>query len=428
MTLTQHGKTEDGKSYFFEVSVDAEQFEKAVGKAYKKNVGKINIDGFRKGKAPRAIIERAYGESVFFDDAIDELLPDCYRECLDTSKIEVIDRPSVDIKSVDKQNGFTARFEVLLRPQLTVKKHKGLSAKHVVEKVTDEQIEKEVADLQFKQSRLEAVTDRPAADGDSVTFDFEGFVDGEAFDGGKAEKYTLTLGSGQFIEGFEPQLVGHAIGEEFDVSVRFPEDYGAENLAGKDAIFKCKIHEIRARELPEINDELAKDADFDNLEELRADIRARLEKAAEENATNEFEQQLFDKLTDGLEGEIPEVMIETRVDDMVSDFEYRLTSQGLKLADYLKYMGADMPAFRAQYREQAEKQVKLRLALEAVARAEELSVSDEDVAAELARMAEQYNMELDKLKGFIHEDDLRKDLLTTKALEFVKENAKKTTK
>lgn len=423
MTLLEHGKTDDNK-YFFEVSVDAEAFNKAIETAYKKASKKIEIPGFRKGHAPKNIIEAKYGEGFFFDDAIDELLPDCYSDALDRLNLEVIDRPSVDIKSVDKVNGFTARFEVVLRPELTIKKYKGLSAKKTVEKIDDEKVDAEIKDIQYKQSRLVSVDDRETKLDDTVTFDFEGFVDGVAFDGGKAEKYTLVLGSGQFIPGFEEQMVGKKVGEEFDVTVKFPDDYGADNLAGKEAVFKIKLHEIRFREMPDIDDELAKDCDFDTLDALKADIRARLEKEAADKADAEFENELMKTIAAGIEDTIPEVMVNDNIDEMVRDYEYRLSSQGLQLADYLKYTGSDINAFKESFREQSLEQVKIRLALEAIARAEKFEVTEEEVEAEYKRMADKYEIEIDKIKNMVSEKEVKKDMLTNKALDCVKENAK----
>lgn len=425
MNLLNHGKTEDGKKYFFDFELPAEDFVAAVKTAYQKNVSKINIPGFRPGHAPLNIIEKMYGENFFYEDALDELLPAAYAACLDAASIKVIDRPEVDIKSADRKEGAKGTFTVLLRPELTIRSYKGLSAKKDEVKITDEDVDKEVEQLRMKGSRLVPVENRKAENGDTAVFDFEGFVDGVAFKGGKAENYSLVLGSHQFIDNFEDQIAGHMPGDEFDVSVKFPEDYGEESLSGKDATFKVKLHELRTREMPAADDELAKDmSEFDTLDELKADLRKHLQEDAEEKAKESFENAIMDKIVEELEGEVPQVMVEQRIDEDVNEFEYRLSGQGLQLKNYLKYIGQTEEEFRKSFTERAEKQVKVRLALEAISREEHIEVSDEDVSKEFERIAEQYKMEVDKVKSMIDPADLKDDIATNRALDIVTENAK----
>lgn len=424
MNILNHGKTEDGKKYFYDFEISATDFAAAVKTAYQKNVGKINIPGFRPGHAPLNIIEKMYGENFFYEDALDELLPGAYTSCLETAKVKVIDRPEVDIKSADRKDGVKGTFSVLLRPELTVKNYKGLSAPKTEVKITDEDVEKEVEQLRMKGSRLVPVENRKAELGDTAVFDFEGFVDGVAFEGGKAEDYSLVLGSHQFIDNFEDQIAGNAPGDEFDVNVKFPEDYGEASLAGKAATFKVKLKELRMREMPAADDELAKDmSEFDTLDELKADLKKHLEEDAAEKSKEEFENAIMDKIVDELEGEVPEVMVEQRIDEDVNEFEYRLSGQGLQLKNYLKYIGQTAEEFRKSFTERAEKQVKVRLALEAITRAENIEVTDEDVTKEFERIAEQYKMEIDKIKTMIDAEDLKDDIATNRALDIVTSNA-----
>ena len=425
MNIIESGKTADNKSYFFEFDIDGVTFADAVERAYKKEVSKINIPGFRKGHAPRKVIEKMYGEGFFYEDAINELLPGAYDECLRSVRISVIDRPEVDIELADINKGIKGKFTVLLRPELTVGTYKGVAAKKTEVNITDEQVEDEIKQLQLKQSRLVPVEGRAAEKDDTATFDFEGFVDGVPFEGGKAENYTLVLGSHQFIEGFEDQMIGHSAGEEFDVNVRFPDDYGASELAGKDATFKIKLHELRTREMPVLDDEFAKDvSEFDTLSELREDIRKHLTEHAEEHAKKDFENAVMEKVTETLEGEVPAVMIDHQVDEDVHEFEYRLSGQGLRLKDYLKYLGQTEEQLREGFKAGAEKKVRTRLALEAVARAEGIKATDEDVENEYARIAEEYKMDEAKVKEMIEAADLAEDIAANRALDFVTSNAK----
>ena len=407
-----------------DIEVDAATFEAAVNKAYKKNIGKMAIPGFRKGKAPRHFVEKIYGAGVFYEDAMNDVYPAALDEAVQASGYEYVeDKIDLDVVSVGPE-GLNFKAVITVKPEVEIEGYKGLKATKTVEAVTDEDVENELKKVQERNSRLVAVEGRPAENGDTVTFDFDGYVDGEPFEGGKAENYTLVLGSGQFIPGFEEQIVGKSQDEEFDVNVTFPEDYHAENLAGKEAVFKCKLHEIKVKELPELNDDLAKDtSEFDTLDELKKDLREKLEHQKEHEAEDAFETKLLEQLVEALKGEIPEAMYENRVNDSVRDFEYRLQSQGLNLPTYLQYTGMDMDAFRKGFREQAEKQVKIRLALEKIAKLENIVPSDEDLEKEYARYAEQYSMEVDKVKAVIPEKELIKDLAVAKAMDLVKETA-----
>lgn len=408
-----------------EIEVEAPAFEQAVERAYKKNIKRMNVPGFRKGKAPRRVVERIYGTGVFYEDAVNDVYPRALEEAIEASGYEYVeDKIDFDVTSVGAE-GLNFKATITVKPEVTLEKYKGLKASKKVEPVTDEDVAAELGKLQERNSRLVPVEGRAAKEGDTVTFDFDGYVDGEAFDGGKAENYTLTLGSHQFIPGFEEQMEGKSAGEEFDVEVTFPEDYHAENLAGKPATFKCKLHEIKEKELPELNDDLAKDAsEFDTLDELKADLKAKLEHQREHAAEDAFETQLLDQLADALKADIPEAMFENRVNESVREFDYRLQGQGLNLQTYLQYTGMDMDAFRKGFREQAEKQVKIRLALEQIVKEENLSATEEELEAEYKKYAEQYKMEIDQVKAAIPEKDLARDLAVGKAMELVKENAK----
>ncbi|MEA5051361.1 MAG: trigger factor [Oscillospiraceae bacterium] len=424
MSLLEHKKLEDGK-YEFTVGISPEDFAKAIDKVYHRENKKISIPGFRKGKAPRAVIERMYGDNFFFDEAIDSLLPEECKNAIEQAGIETIGRPEGEVTEASKENGAKVKFTVTLRPELKIGKYKGIAATKKVNTVEDDEVEHEVGDLREKGARMITVEDRAAQTGDIAVIDFEGFKKGVAFPGGKGENYELTLGSGQFIPGFEEQVVGHKAGEEFDINVKFPADYGAEELAGQDVVFKIKLHEIRFKELPALDDELAKDvSEFDTLDELKKSIRERLEKANEDRADEELENELVDQVAGTLEGDVPAVMVDDRIEEMVRDFDYRLRSQGMTVENYLKYTGLDLDGFRNSFREPAEKFVKSRLALEAVVRDAKLDVSAEEIDAEFKRMAEEYKMELDKLKELVTEADLKKDLAVKKAIDCIKQNAK----
>ena len=407
-----------------DIEVDAATFEAAVEKAYRKNIKRMNVPGFRKGKAPRHLVEKIYGSGVFYEDAMNDVYPAALEAAIADSGYDYVeDKIDFDVVSVGAE-GLNFKAVVTVKPEVEISEYKGLKATKKMEPVTDEDMQKEPEKVQNRNSRLVTVEDRPAEMGDTVTFDFEGFVEAQPFEGGKAENYTLVLGSGQFIPGFEDQIVGKSTNEEFDVQVTFPEDYQAEALAGKPAIFKCKLHEIKVKELPELNDDLAKDtSEFDTLEELKADLKEKLEHQREHEAEDAYETALIDQLVAGVKAEIPDAMFKNRIDDSVRDFDYRLQSQGLNLQSYLQYTGMDMEAFRNGFREQAEKQVKLRLALEKIAQLENIIPAAEEIEAEYQKYAEQYQMELDKVKAVLPEKDLVKDMTVGKAMDFVKEAA-----
>lgn len=424
MSLKTATKTETANRVELEVEVDAATFEAAVQRAYKKNAASIAVPGFRKGKAPRNMIEKLYGTGVFYEDAMNDVYPVALDAAIVESGYEYVeDKIDLDVVSVGAE-GLVFKAVITVKPEVEVSEYKGLKASKKVEAVTDEDVDAELARLQDRNSRLVTVEDRAAADGDTVNFDFEGFVDDVAFEGGKGENYTLTLGSGQFIPGFEEQIVGKSIDEEFDVNVTFPEEYHAEELKGKPAVFKCKLHEIKTKELPELNDDFAKDvSEFDTLDELKADIRKAHEERAAKEADAAFENALLDQLAEGLKADIPQAMFDRRIDDMVQDFGYRMQSQGLDLDTYLKYTGMDMDAFRDGFKEQADKQVKIRLALEKIAALENIEVTEEDENAEYDRIAEMYKMEVEKVKAILNANDMKKDLAVGKALDLVKETA-----
>lgn len=426
MNLVKSEKLENN-SHELQFSIDAATFGAAVDKAFKKEVAKYNIPGFRKGKAPRHMIEKMYGADVFYYPAINDLFPEAYDEAVKESGIEPVDRPEVDVVSANLTDGVVLKAVVTVKPEMKIGNYKGLKATKKVHTVEDSAIDAEIGRMQDRNSRI--ITREGAAEnGDITDIDFEGFVDDVAFEGGKGEHFPLTLGSGQFIPGFEDQIVGHASGEEFDVNVTFPEDYQAEALAGKAAVFKVKLNEVKHKELPALDDEFVKDvSEYDTLDELKASIRKGMEEQAEKQAELEVENDLVDQVIATMEGDIPSVMIETRIDEMVRDFEYRLQQQGLRLQDYLKYMGGDVQKFRDGFKEQAEKQVKIRLALEAVAKAEGIEATQEDFDNEVKRIAEAYKMEEEKVRGIVPEAEVKKDLAVNKAIDFVKSNAEITT-
>jgi len=426
MALKEFKKIDGGKATL-EVAIDAEQFNAEIEKQYKKTKNKIVINGYRKGKVPRSVIEKMYGEGFFFEDAINELLPSVFEDAVKEADIEIIGRPEVDIPEADKVNGVKAVFTVTLRPELTVKEYKGLKGTKRVTVVTDVDIDKEIDALREKGSRLVTVEDRAAEMDDIAVIDFEGFTDGVAFEGGKGENFNLTLGSGQFIPGFEEKIVGHNVGEEFDIDVTFPDSYGAENLAGKPAVFKINLKELRKKELPVVDDEFVKDvSEFDTVDELKADLKAKLEKTNEQTADENLENSLVDALVEGLEGEVPDVMVEQRIDELMRDFEYRMSSQGLDFNTYLKFSGQTEVSIRESMKDNALRQVKMRLALEAVVRAEDIQVSDEDIQKEYDTIAAQYGVEADKVKEFIPSEDLVRDVKVKNAIDFIKEHAEVT--
>ena len=424
MSIIKCEKTEKS-AFALEFSVDKATFETAVNKVYRQQVKNINIPGFRKGKAPRSIVERMYGKGVFYEDAANELLPAAYEAALEESKIEPVGRAEFDIVSID-ENGIVFSAVVPVKPAVEIEGYKGIEAAKDVAEVSEVEIENEIKVIRERNSRETDVEDEtPAAMGDSVKIDFEGFVDDVAFEGGKGEDYNLKLGSGSFIPGFEEQVVGHKIGEDFDVNVTFPEDYHAAELAGKAATFKVTVKAITKIELPELDDDFAKDvSEFDTMAEYRADIEAKIRKRHEDAAESTFEEAIIKALTEKLAGEeIPEAMFEAEQENQLRDFDNRLRMQGLDLQTYFKYTGLDLDKMRAQFRPQAENFVKVRLALEKVAELENIEVTEEEIEAEYSRLAENYKMEAEQIKSMIPADSLTADLKVKKAMELVKANA-----
>lgn len=422
MNLVKSEKLEKSM-HELQFSVDAETFKAAIEKAYKREGKKYNVPGFRKGHAPRAVIEKMYGADIFHYDAINDLFPEAYEAAVVESGIQPVGRPEADVVSESLEDGVVLKVTVAVKPEIKVGNYTGLKATKKVNTVDDADVEAELVRMQNRNGRI-ITREGKAENGDTVDMDFEGFVDGVAFEGGKAEHYSLVLGSGSFIPGFEDQLIGHEAGEEFDVNVTFPEEYQAKELAGKPAVFKIKLHEVKTKELPALDDEFAKDVnEYDTLDELKASIRKGMEEQNEKQAALAVENDLVDQVIATIEGDIPEAMYEARMDEAVRDFEYRLAQQGLKLDMYLQYMGQTMESFRASFREQAEKQVKIRLALEAVAAAEQIVASDEELEAELQRVADNYKMELAKVKELVNADEVKKDLAVNKAIDFIRDHA-----
>ena len=422
MNLVKSEKLEKSM-HELQFSVDAETFKAAIEKAYKREGKKYNVPGFRKGHAPRAVIEKMYGADIFHYDAINDLFPEAYEAAVVESGIQPVGRPEADVVSESLEDGVVLKVTVAVKPEIKVGNYTGLKATKKVNTVDDADVEAELVRMQNRNGLI-ITREGKAENGDTVDMDFEGFVDGVAFEGGKAEHYSLVLGSGSFIPGFEDQLIGHEAGEEFDVNVTFPEEYQAKELAGKPAVFKIKLHEVKTKELPALDDEFAKDvSEYDTLDELKASIRKGMEEQNEKQAALAVENDLVDQVIATIEGDIPEAMYEARMDEAVRDFEYRLAQQGLKLDMYLQYMGQTMESFRASFREQAEKQVKIRLALEAVAAAEQIVASDEELEDELQRVADNYKMELAKVKELVNADEVKKDLAVNKAIDFIRDHA-----
>ena len=415
----------DTNRHQLEITVDGEKFREAIAEAYKRNGKKINVPGFRKGKAPLHLIEKYYGTEIFFEDALNLLYNDLVEDAIKDSGLKVInDKMDFEMVSISKEDGVDFKVSVTTYPEIEIGEYKGLKAEKTAVKVTPEEVEAEVNAMAERNARMVSVEDRAAQNGDTVIIDFEGFTDGVAFEGGKGEGHSLTLGSGQFIPGFEDQIVGKNIGDEFDVNVTFPEDYGAKELAGKEAVFKVKLHEIKVRELPTVDDEFAKDvSEFDTLDALKADLEkkaiGRKTKAADEAVENALVQQIVDSI----KGEIPEAMFENRLEQLTEDFAYRLQSQGLNLETYLKYTNSNIDEFKKSFRPQAEGQVKFRLALEKIAELENITPSEEELEAEYAKLAESYGVEADKVKSVIPAEEISKDLAVGKAIDLVKENA-----
>ena len=410
------------------VEVPAEQFEAALKTSYNKNKNKFNIPGFRKGKAPQAMIEKMYGAGVFYEDAVDEAINASYPDAAKESGLEIVSRPEISIEQVEKGKAFIYVASVATKPEVTLGEYKGIEVEKAKPEVTDADVEAELKKVQEQNARLLTVEDRPVADGDQTVIDFEGFVDGKTFDGGKAADYPLTIGSHSFIDTFEEQLVGKNIGEECEINVTFPEEYHAAELAGKPATFKVTVKEIKVKELPELDDEFAGEvSEFDTLDEYKKDIEAKILERKQKEAASENENRVVDKVVAGASMEIPDRMVEGQIDNMVQDTARRMESQGLSMDLYMKYTGMTMEQMREQMKPQALKRIQTRLVLEEVVKAENLQVSDERLDEEIAKMAAAYQMEADKLKGYMSDrdkDQMKEDIAVQEAVDFLVAEAK----
>lgn len=409
------------------IEVPADDLEKALQSAYMKQKNKINMPGFRKGKVPRQMIEKMYGAEIFYDDAANELIPKAYSDAYEECELNIVSQPDINVVQIEKGKPFIFTADVATKPEVTLGEYKGLEVDKISTRVTQKEVDAKIQEEAEKNARTVAVEDRPVQDGDEVILDFEGFVDGVAFEGGKGENYPLTIGSNSFIPGFEEQLVGAEAGKEIEVNVTFPEDYHAEDLKGKEAVFKCTVHEIKAKELPEIDDEFAAEvSEFDTLEEYKADVKAKIkdEKAAE--GKTKKEDQVVEQAVKNAEMEIPKAMIETQVRQLADDFAQRIQSQGLSMEQYFQFTGMTAEKMLEELRPQAIKRIETRLVLEAIAKAENIEISDEKIDEELAKMAESYKMEVDKLKEFMGENEknqMKEDMAVQEAVTFLLENA-----
>lgn len=410
------------------IEVAAEELEKAIEAAYQKNKNKISIPGFRKGKVPRQMIERMYGKEIFYEDAANALIPDAYEKALDECEEDIVSSPSIDVVQIEAGKPFIFTAEVALKPEVKLGKYKGVKVDNTETAVTDEEVDAEINKERENNARNIDVTDRAVKDGDITTLDFEGFVDGVAFEGGKGENYPLTIGSGAFIPGFEEQLIGAEIGKEVEVNVTFPEDYQAEDLKGKAAVFKCTVKEIKEKELPELDDEFASEvSEFETLAEYKADVKGKLEERKAKEAKEAKEAAVIEAIVKDSEMEIPEAMLATQQKQMVDEFAQRIQMQGLSMDQYFQFTGASYDQLVEQVKPQAEKRIQSRLVLEAVAKAENIAATDEDYEEELKVMAESYQMEVEKIKEMLPEKNavqIKADIAVRKAAEFVVENAK----
>ena len=424
MNLIRHEKNENGK-YELEFQIEPALFEVGLKNTFRKNANKFNVPGFRKGKAPRNIIERMYGEDVFFDDAINGLLPTEYLAALTIAEVDAVGNPSFELISASTEDGVVIKAFVDIKPEVTLKKYKGLKATKKAVEPQDETVNNELASMQERNARmLEKKKGSKAENNDTAIIDFEGFTDGIAFEGGKGEDYPLVLGSGQFVPGFEDQIVSHKIGDNFDVNVTFPEEYHSEDLAGKPVVFKVTLKELKVKELPDLDDEFAKDvSEFDTLVALKADILNSATTQAEKMAELEVENALVDQIVEGMNADIPEIMIENKMDDMVSDFAFRLSQQGLQLELYLQYSGMDEISFRESFREQAEQQVKIRLALEKIAELEEIEITSDEIQEELTKISEQLGIDEKELTASVPLNDIRNDMAINRAVDIVRKEA-----
>ena len=408
-------------TYAVEIKFGAEEFEAAVNAVYNRQKGKISVPGFRKGKAPRKVIETHYGANVFFEDAVNYLYNNNIEAVVEKTGLDVVDVQNTDVTEVSKENGVTLKADFITKPEVEISDYKGINVKKTVKNVTDEAIDAEINKMRERVARIVTVEDRAVQEGDTAVIDFEGFVDGVAFEGGKGEKFPLEIGSHTFIPGFEEQIIGKNVNDEFDVNVTFPEDYNSDELKGKPAVFKCKVHEIKAKEMPELDDDFVKDvSEKDTVDELKAEIREKLEKQYADEASEACDGTLMDEMLKKMKAEIPEVMYERRIDDIAREWVSRTR---IDIKDYLKYTGMNMAQFRANFKEPAKRQVELRLALEKIAQLENLEASQADLDKEYAELAEQYKMDVEQVKKSIPEDMLAADIKIEKALDLVKDSA-----
>lgn len=423
MALKESKKAEQANTYELVVNVDGETFEKAVNAVYKRQVKNISIQGFRKGKAPRKVVEKMYGSEVFYEDAMQDCYPEALYEAAKEANVKIVKVETLEAVEASK-DGFIFKATIIVEPEMEIKDYLGIEVTKKSTEVTDELVDEEIEKVRDRNSRMVTVEDRAAQDGDVAVIDFEGFVDGEAFEGGKAENYNLKLGSGNFIPGFEEQIVGHNTDEEFTIDVNFPEDYQAEELKGKAAQFKIKLHEIKAKELPEVDDDFVKDvSEKETLDEYKEELKETIAKRLADETEKDIDDQIANKLMELLEGEIPEAMYDNEASEMVREFEMRLRAQGMDMKTYMQYMGIDVNALKGMYKEEAEKRVKLRLALETVAKKENIEVTDADFNEEYEKMAEAYKMEVDKVKAAVPADSLKEDIKVEKALKLIKDKA-----
>ena len=410
-----------------EISVSAEKLEEGIMKSYLKNVKKFNIAGFRKGKAPRKIIERHYGEAVFYEDAINIICPDAYDEAVKEHNLEPVDRPDIDIIDIESGKGLIFKAVVTVKPEVALGQYKGIEAEKKEYNVTDEEVDKEIETIREKNARLVEVSDRPVKNGDITIIDFKGFVDDKQFEGGTSENFSLEVGSGQFIPGFEEQMVGAELGKEIDVNVQFPKEYNSEELAGKPALFKVTVKEIKEKQLVELDDEFAKDvSEFDTLDELKADIRKKKEEQCKRLEKQQYEDEVINKVVENATVDIPEVMVDAQVNIMLRDFDYQLRYQGLNLEAYLKYMNMDIDKLKESYRDVAKSRVKSQLVLEKVAEAEGIAATEEDLNAEIEKTAKHYNQDLEKFKKTLKEDEItyiKDGIVIQKAIDFLVDNS-----
>jgi trigger factor len=410
-----------------EISVSPEKLEEGIMKSYLKNVKKFNIAGFRKGKAPRKIIERHYGEAVFYEDAINIVCPDAYDEAVKEHNLDPVDRPDIDIVDIEGGKGLIFKATVTVKPEVVLGQYKGIEAEKKEYNVTDEDVNKEIEKMREKNARLVEVTDRPVKNGDITIIDFKGFVDGTQFEGGTSENHNLEIGTGQFIPGFEEQIVGAEIGKEVDVNVQFPEDYRSEELAGKPAIFKVTVKEIKEKQMVNLDDEFAKDvSEFDSLLDLKADIRKKREEESKRLEKQQYEDAVISKVVENATVDIPEVMVDAQVNVMLRDFDYQLRYQGLNLETYLKYMNTDMNTLKESYRSGAKDRVKSQLVLEKVAEIEGVAATDEDMNAEIEKTAQQYKQDIEKFKQTLKEDEvsyIKDGIIVQKTIDFLVESS-----